>query len=186
MKVVSLRSRRLVILQADITDQHVDAIVTAANSRLAGGGGVDGAVHRAAGPGLLRACREIGGCETGKAVATPSHDLGKNGVRFVIHAVGPIWRGGDKGEPELLKDAYRNSLELAEKLGCRSIAFPAISTGVYGYPMEKAAKIAVGVTRSFLEGKGKKIEEVFHVLFDSRAYEIFVRETGEEGAISRP
>ncbi len=137
------------LLQAvkeDITTLSVDAIVNAANCSLLGGGGVDGAIHRAAGPELLEACREFGGCPTGKARITPGFRLP---ARYVIHTPGPVWRGGDCGEPELLRDCYRNSLTLAADAGCRSLAFPAISTGVYRYPPHEAARIAVHTVREW-------------------------------------
>ncbi len=134
------------VIQADITTLSVDAIVNAANTTLLGGGGVDGAIHRAAGPELLAACRKIGGCPTGEARITPGFKLP---AKWVIHTVGPVWHGGDRNEPTLLANCYRNSLELALKNGAKTIAFPGISTGVYGYPKDQAAKIAVIVMREY-------------------------------------
>jgi O-acetyl-ADP-ribose deacetylase (regulator of RNase III) len=166
---------RIELVDGDITRQDVDAIVNAANTGLRGGGGVDGAIHRAAGPRLLEACRKIGGCPTGSAVLTPGFDLA---ARHVIHAVGPVWRGGGAGEEGLLASAYRTSLEIAGREGLRSVALPSISTGVYGYPMREAAGIALREAREFL-GTGPPVELVRFVLFGPRALRTF-REVAEE------
>lgn len=144
-------------IQGDITALDVDAIVNAANSSLLGGGGVDGAIHRAAGPELLAACRPLGGCAAGDAKATPGFALA---ARWVIHTVGPVWRGGTHGEPEVLASAYRRSLEVAVELGARTVAFPAISTGVYGYPKDAAAEVAVASVRAFLAEHPGELDRV--------------------------
>ena len=158
-------------LRADITALEVDAIVNAANSSLLGGGGVDGAIHRAAGPELLAACRLLGGCPTGQAKTTRGFALP---ARWVIHTVGPVWHGGDRGEAELLASCYRNSLAEADAVGAQSIAFPAISTGVYGYPKEAAATIAVDTLRA----TPTSVERAILVAFDEatlRLYEELLR-----------
>jgi len=156
---------RIAVVEADITTLHVDAIVNAANTTLLGGGGVDGAIHRAAGPGLLADCRRLAGCETGDAKVTDGHDLP---ARWVIHTVGPVWAGGDAGEASLLERCYRRSLEQAARLGARSVAFPGISTGVYGYPIALAADVAVRTVRSWLAAHELPDRVVF-CTFDDRS-----------------
>ena len=160
---------RIQIIKADITKLEVDAIVNAANSTLLGGGGVDGAIHAAAGPGLLRECRTLGGCPTGEARSTGGYDLP---AKYVIHTVGPIWRGGDRGEDGLLADCYRNSLTLAAQNGVKTIAFPSISTGAYGFPVERASRIAVAEIRKFLEADSS-IEKVIIVCFNQDVFEAY-------------
>jgi O-acetyl-ADP-ribose deacetylase (regulator of RNase III) len=156
----------------DITgDVHADAIVNAANSSLLGGGGVDGAIHRAAGPALLEECRALAGCETGDAKVTGAGELA---VACVVHAVGPVWHGGDGGEPELLASCYRRALALAAERGARRVALPAISTGAYGYPLADAARVALDAVSDALESH-PEIEEARFWLFDRDAYEEFAR-----------
>jgi O-acetyl-ADP-ribose deacetylase (regulator of RNase III) len=163
---------RIGLAQGDITKFEADAIVNAANSSLLGGGGVDGAIHDAGGPAILEECRRLGGCETGRAKATTA---GLLAARYVIHTVGPVWRGGDNGEDELLALCHRNSLELAASLGCSSLAFPAISTGAYGFPVDRAARVAVTSTAEAIG----VVERVTFVLFDQHAYDAFASSLAE-------
>ena len=184
----SISQTRLSIIQGDITKQATDAIVNAANSSLMGGGGVDGAIHRAGGPVILEECKQIVSRQrrlpTGKAVITSGGNLK---ARFVVHTVGPIWHGGNKGEPELLASAYRESLKVAAENNLTSISFPSISTGAYGYPVAEAARVAISTVASFLKGGVTPIKEVVFVLFDSGTFQRYVSalkeivKEGEEG-----
>ncbi|MCD6337909.1 MAG: O-acetyl-ADP-ribose deacetylase [Verrucomicrobia bacterium] len=160
---------RIRIVEGDITKQETDAIVNAANSSLLGGGGVDGAIHRAAGPELLEECRGLGGCPTGEARITKGYRLP---AKHVIHTVGPVWRGGNRGEPELLAACYRNSLKLAVEHGVRTIAFPSISTGAYRFPLDQAARIAIKECKAFLDQE-PSIEEVSLVCFGPAASDAY-------------
>ena len=166
---------RIEVIEADITTLAVDAIVNAANTSLLGGGGVDGAIHRAAGPELLAECRTLGGCETGHAKITRGYRLP---ARWVIHAVGPVWRGGTHGEPDLLASAYRESLRLAAEHGARSVAFPAISCGVYGYPVAEAATIAVREVRRFLDSDSR-VDAVTLTCFGPVVLNAFLKAAGQ-------
>ena len=159
------------LVHGNIVEQNVDAIVNAANSTLLGGGGVDGAIHRAAGPELLEVCRTLGGCPTGEARITAGYRLR---ARHVIHTVGPVWHGGTRGEPDLLRNCYVNSLDLAAEHGLASVAFPSISTGAYGYPMEAAAAVAVAAVRQWLDNPGP-ITRVRLVCFSRDDYEVYER-----------
>jgi O-acetyl-ADP-ribose deacetylase (regulator of RNase III) len=169
-----VKNNQIQVIQGDITRQKVDAVVNAANETLLGGGGVDGAIHSAAGKKLELACRKIheekGGCKTGDAVITTGGNLP---ARFVIHTVGPVWRGGKQQEAELLFRAYLNSLRLASKKGIRTIAFPNISTGIYGFPKEQASKIAVSTIVDFLNNNKTSVENVIFVCFDQENYELY-------------
>jgi O-acetyl-ADP-ribose deacetylase (regulator of RNase III) len=165
---------RIELALGDITEQRVDAIVNAANRDLIPGGGVDGAINRAGGPAIGAAMRETGGCATGDAVPTTAGELP---ARYVVHAVGPIWRGGGEGEPELLARAHRRAVEVAAELGCRSLAFPAISCGVYGYPPELAAPVAIAAVRDAID-EAPSIELVRFVLFSEPLYAMFAESVG--------
>ena len=172
---INIGARTIELVQGDITHQEIDVIANAANSALSGGGGVDGAIHRAAGPSLLAACRKLGRrCPTGSAVLTPAFDLK---AKYVAHAVGPVWSGGGNREPELLAEAYRTCLELAKEAACQSIAFPSISTGIYGFPENKAAPIALQVVKEHLTGE-TTIERVVFVLFSNGTFKVFEKALG--------
>ncbi len=162
---------RIELVKADITKLDVDCIVNAANRTLLGGGGVDGAIHRAAGPALLEECKTLGGCETGHAKITRGYNLP---AKYVIHAVGPVWHGGNYNEDKLLRNCYSESLQIAKKHGCKTIAFPNISTGVYRFPKERAAEIAINAVMEFLS-KNDIPEKVFFVCFDEENYRIYKR-----------
>jgi len=169
---------RIEIVRGDITQQHVDVIVNAANSTLLGGGGVDGAIHRAAGPRLLEECRKLGGCATGGAKLTGAYDLP---AKYVVHTVGPVWRGGEHGEAELLASCYRNALQLARQRRCQTIAFPAISCGVYGYPLDQAARVSLVAVRDDLS-KHDEPAMVRWVLFDAAAYDAWIQAVADGAA----
>jgi len=166
----TIGTTRLVLVQGDITEQQVDAIVNAANSRLAGGGGVDGAIHRRGGPSIMEECRRIGGCPTGSAVVTGAGNLP---ARWVIHAVGPVWGGGKRGEDDLLASAWRESLERAREIGARTVAFPSLSTGAYRFPVDRAARIALGTVRDWILEHPGALDEVRVVLFDRGTHEAY-------------
>jgi O-acetyl-ADP-ribose deacetylase (regulator of RNase III) len=166
---------KITVVEGDITRQRVDAIVNAANNSLLGGGGVDGAIHRAAGPGLLAECSRLNGCPTGQAKITGGYNLP---AKWVIHTVGPIWRGGGQGEDQLLAQCYQNSLALAEQHQLKTIAFPSISTGAYGFPLERAARIAVTEIKKFLEASSQ-LEQVLLVCFGQRAYQLHLAAVNE-------
>jgi O-acetyl-ADP-ribose deacetylase (regulator of RNase III) len=167
---------RLKIVQGDITRQRVDAIVNAANNTLLSGGGVDGAIHRAAGPKLLEECRTLGGCETGAAKITNGHQLP---ARYVIHTVGPIWRGGNHREDELLASCYQSCFALAEEYGIKTIAFPSISTGAFGFPIERATPLVLGEIKRFLEAN-EWLEKVLVVCFGRDVYDCYLVALQEE------
>jgi O-acetyl-ADP-ribose deacetylase (regulator of RNase III) len=187
-QVVTIKQVKLSIIQGDITRQTTDAIVNAANSSLMGGGGVDGAIHRAGGPAILDECKQIvarqGRLPTGKAVMTTGGNLK---AKYVIHTVGPIWHGGNSREPELLASAYHESLKLATENNLNSIAFPSISTGAYGYPVNQASKVAIDAVITFLSQSTTSLREVVFVLFDAQtlgAYTSALKEIGERWGLS--
>ncbi len=176
----TVKHTRISVSQGDITLQSTDAIVNAANSSLMGGGGVDGAIHRAGGPAILEECRQIvarqGRLPTGQAVITTGGNLK---AKYVVHTVGPVWHGGSRNEAELLASAYRESLKLASQKGLASVAFPSISTGVYGYPVAAAAKVALNAVVSFITNETTPLKEVVFVLFDAGTYQAYVSALAE-------
>jgi O-acetyl-ADP-ribose deacetylase len=170
-----MAQERIAVIQGDITEQKVNAIVNAANNSLLGGGGVDGAIHRAAGPELLEECRALGGCETGQAKITRGYNLP---AQWVIHTVGPVWQGGNRNEDKLLAECYRSCFALADEHAIKTIAFPAISAGAYGFPLERATRIAVTEVKDFLE-RNATLEKVLLVCFSERAYHCYVNTVEE-------
>ncbi len=169
---ISVDKKLLEIVRGDITLENTDAIVNAANSSLLGGGGVDGAIHRAGGPAIMKECREIGGCPTGEAVITTG---GKLPAKYVIHTVGPVWQGGKQNEDDLLENAYKNSLLIADKNNLHSIAFPSISTGIYGFPIKRACEIALSTIINFLK-ENSSITLVKCILFSDKDYKVYEKE----------
>ncbi len=172
MEMIKVGSVDIIVKKGDITKEEVDVIVNAANNRLLGGGGVDGAIHSAAGPSMMEECRKIGYCPTGGAVYTTA---GKLKAKYCIHTVGPIWRGGFQNEKNLLANCYINSLKLANKLNAKTIAFPAISCGVYGYPIDEAAHIAINSIKEFLKNYPNNLKEIRLILFNDTTYKAFLK-----------
>lgn len=170
---------KISVLLGDITKLKADAVVNAANNSLLGGGGVDGAIHRACGPDLLQACRTLGGCATGSAKSTPAFGhMAANGVKYIIHAVGPVWRGGNQHEPELLQSAYTASLKEAVTVGAKSIAFPAISCGVYAYPLDLATEIAYNAVKDFIQKNPRALDAVIFTAFSKQILDEYQKYVG--------